>query len=211
MGRMAQGAVESVWESGDDMQAQPGAEAAYGGPRHLSMSATAIGASAIAAGNPERQRRAKPEPDGYVTLRLGGARYGVGMSAVAEVGRLPVLTRIPGTPVWLAGAANWRGRILAVIDVRPLLEAPITPTGSLGRLVVLAQDGVTVGLLTEGVQGVVVCDGDQVEPPPMTLAAEAFALVLGQFAESAGPIALLDPAALLNLRHQLPAPRKAAS
>lgn len=158
--------------------------------------------------SPDRGVRA--EPDGYVMLRLGGARYAVGMSAVAEVGRLPRLTRVPGTPVWLAGVANWRGRILAVLDVRPLLGAAITPTGSLGRLVVLSENSVTVGLLTEGVQGVVNCDTDRIDPPPMTLDAETGSLLVGQFIEPTGPIAVLDPTAVLSLRLRLPSPRRAA-
>jgi purine-binding chemotaxis protein CheW len=166
---------------------------------------------AAAVGDGDLRSGVQAEPNGYVMLRLGGARYAIGMSAVAEVGRLPVMTRVPGTPMWLAGVANWRGRILAIIDVRPLLDAPITPTGSLGRLVVLSLDGVTVGLLTEGVQGVVACEVHQVEPPPMTLDTQAVSLLLGQFAERTGPIALLDPGALLDLRHRLPTPRKAAS
>jgi len=165
----------------------------------------AIGASE------SNERGIHSEPDGYVLLRLGGSRYAVGMSAVAEVGRLPKLTRVPGTPIWLAGVANWRGRILAVLDVRPLMGASITPTGSLGRLVVLTQHNVTVGLLTEGVQGVIDCTVERIEPPPMSLDAEAVALLHGQFTEPTGPIAVLDPSAVLALRMRLPAPRRAAS
>jgi purine-binding chemotaxis protein CheW len=156
-------------------------------------------------------RGIRPEVDGYVMLRLGGSRYAVGMSAVAEVGRLPSLTRVPGTPIWLSGVANWRGRILAVLDIRPLMGAAITPTGSLGRLVVLSEDNVTVGLLTEGVQGVVDCAAERIEPPPMSLDAEAVALLQGQFTEPTGPIAVLDPTAVLALRLRLPSPRRAAS
>jgi purine-binding chemotaxis protein CheW len=152
----------------------------------------------------------RSEPDGYVMLRLGGARYAVGMSAVAEVGRLPRLTRVPGTPIWLAGVANWRGRILAVLDVRPLLDAAITPTGSLGRLVVLTEHGVTVGLLTEGVQGVINCDTERIDPPPLTLDSETGSLLIGQFTEPTGPVAVLDPTAVLNLRLRLPSPRRMA-
>lgn len=161
--------------------------------------------------NESSERGYRVEPDGYVMLRLGGSRYAVGMSAVAEVGRLPKLTRVPGTPVWLSGVANWRGRILAVLDIRPLMGAPITPTGSLGRLVVLTEDNVTVGLLTEGVQGVIECDVDRLGPPPMSLDAEALALLHGQFTEPTGPIAVLDPTAVLALRLRLPAPRRATS
>jgi len=92
-----------------------------------------------------------------------------------------------------------------------LMGAPITPTGSLGRLVVLTQDNVTVGLLTEGVQGVVECDVERIEPPPMSLDADAMALLQGQFTEPSGPIAVLDPLAVLALRLRLPTTRRAAS
>jgi purine-binding chemotaxis protein CheW len=185
------------------MQPQPGSTDP-GHPRSPGPSA-ARGAEIPDAGGVREER------DGYVMVRLGGARYAVGMSAVAEVGRLPKLTRVPGTPVWLSGVANWRGRILAILDVRPLLDAPITPTGSLGRLVVLTMDGLTVGLLTEGVQGVVSCALDAIEPPPITLGAEALALLHGQFIDSLGPIAVLDASAVLGLRVRLPALRRAAS
>ena len=179
----------------------------------MQASAEIVGAPVSGAGvaGEVSERGIRSEPDGYVLLRLGGSRYAVGMSAVAEVGRLPKLTRVPGTPVWLSGVANWRGRILAVLDVRPLLGASITPTGSLGRLVVLTADNVTVGLLTEGVQGVIDCDVERIEPPPMTLDAEAVALLHGQFTEPTGPIAVLDASAVLGLRMRLPAPRRAAS
>jgi purine-binding chemotaxis protein CheW len=162
----------------------------------------------MAATAGDTERGVGSEPDGYVLLRLGGGRYAVGMSAVAEVGRLPRLTRVPGTPVWLAGVANWRGRILAVLDVRPLLDAPVTPSGSLGRLVVLSADSVTVGLLTEGVQGVVTCDPERIDPPPITLDNETGSLLIGQFTEPSGPVAILDAGAVLALRLRLPAPRR---
>jgi purine-binding chemotaxis protein CheW len=149
--------------------------------------------------------------DGYVVLRLGGARYAVAMSAVGEVGRLPALSRVPGTPSWLAGVANWRGRILAVVDIRPLLGVAITPTGSLGRLVVLGDREVTVGLCAEGVHGIVEFAPEAISPPPSTLDAEISVLLLGQITEAGSPIAVLDPRAVLNLRLRLPAARRAAS
>jgi chemotaxis signal transduction protein len=126
------------------------------------------------------------------------------------VGRLPGLTGVRGTRVWLAGVAKWRGRILAVLEVGPLLGAAITPTGSLGRLVVLTEGAITVGLLTEGVQGVVDCEEDRMDQPPMTLDSDASSLLIGQFTEPTGPIAVLDPAAVLNLRLRLPSPRRMA-
>lgn len=140
---------------------------------------------------------------GYVVVRLGDAPCAVRMDAVAEVGRLPKATRIPGTPAWVLGAANWRGRILAVLDIRALLGATPSPTGTLGRLVVLTDGQVTAGLLTEGVQGILTGLDERIEDVPTTIETDARALLLGQVTEPGGPVAVLDPAAILGLRHGL--------
>jgi purine-binding chemotaxis protein CheW len=108
---------------------------------------------------------ATPTPTAEVVIvRLGGCRYALPMPAVAEVGRPPSLTRVPGVPAWVAGVANWRGRVLAVLDLRPLLSAETTQLDRRGRLVVLTRNGVTAGLLTEGVEGTADVDGDSIEP-----------------------------------------------
>ena len=86
-------------------------------------------------------------PCDVVVVRLGGCRYALPMSAVAEVGRPPVLTRVPGLPAWVAGVANWRGRVLAVLDLRSLLGAATPPLDRRARLAVLTRDGERVGLL----------------------------------------------------------------
>lgn len=164
----------------------------------------AVGPAAADGGPGGGPRLADVEEAGYVLARLGGGRYAIEMSAVAEVGRVPWITRVPGTPVWLAGVANWRGRILAVIDLRPLLGTEMPPVGSLGRLVVITDGTVTAGLLTEGVHGVIHCPADQLDPPPRTVDPDVAALLLGQFTPDHGPVAVINPAALLGLRRKLP-------
>jgi purine-binding chemotaxis protein CheW len=131
------------------------------------------------------------------------------MDAVDEVGRPPSVTRVPGLPAWLAGVANWRGRVLAVVDLRPLLGAPQLPLGRTGRLVVCTLAGVTIGLVTEEVEGVVTVDRDSIEQPLVTLGGQAATLVAGQVAHARGPIALLELDAVFALRTQLPRARRA--
>jgi chemotaxis signal transduction protein len=148
-----------------------------------------------------------------VVVRLGGCRYGLPVRAVAEVGRLPALTRVPGLPEWVAGAANWRGRVLAVLDVRPLLEAPRTPVDRRGRMVVLTSRGVQAGLVVEAVEGTLDVDPAAVEPPLASLPGRTSALLCGQLTDPAtgfdGPCGLLDLAALFALADELPRVRRA--
>lgn len=140
---------------------------------------------------------------GAVLLRLGSSRYAVAMTDVAEVAMLPGVTRIPGSAPWLLGVANWRGRMLPVLDLRSLLDASTAPLASSARLVVVARDDVAVGLVAEAVPGVYDEPLDAMEPPPPTLSPEAARLVTGQVADAKGPVAVLDVAAVLALRERV--------
>jgi purine-binding chemotaxis protein CheW len=157
---------------------------------------------------------ARPEPPSapqaeVVVVRMGGCRYALPMPAVAEVGRPPSLTRVPGVPSWVAGVANWRGRVLAVLDLRPLLSADATQLDRRGRLVVLTRGGVTAGLLTEGVEGTTDVDSESVEPSLANLPTVTGALISGQITDSRGPVGVLDLEAVFGLADTLTRSRRA--
>lgn len=142
-----------------------------------------------------------------VVLRMGASRFAVTLDAVAEVGPLLAATRVPGAPAWLVGVANWRGRLLPVLDLRPLLGTELAPLGPAARTVVVCHAGLTVGLAVDAVEGT----GDlrpQVDELPATLVGAE--LLAGQVPREDGPIAVLDPAAVLRLREQLPRVRRTA-
>lgn len=143
------------------------------------------------------------EPAGGILLRLGSSRYTVSMTDVAEVIALPPVTRIPGSPTFLVGVANWRGRMLPVIDIRPLLGAPLLPLASSARLVVVQAEALTAGLVAEAVPGVYDVSLLDAAAPPQTLPADAARIVCGQVSDAQGPIAVLDVHALLALRDQI--------
>lgn len=146
----------------------------------------------------------------HVVVRLGGCRYGLAMPEVAEVGRPPSLTRVPGLPEWVVGVANWRGRVLAVLDVRGLLGGRVEPIGRAGRMVVLNRGPVSVGVLVEGVQGALEVDAGDVEPALLHLPARTASLLAGQVTDADGPCALLDLAAVFALADELPRTRRAS-
>lgn len=152
---------------------------------------------------PDEQSHATGAAAGAILLRLGSSRYAVPMTDVAEVAPLPGVTRVPGAPEWLPGVANWRGRMLPVLDLRPLLATPVVPLASSARLLVLARGDLMVGLLTEAVPGVYDASLADSDPPPPTLTGEAAKLVSGQVADGYGPVAVLDVGAVLALGERL--------
>lgn len=163
--------------------------------------------------SPDASVDGAPDRDGtaeeVVVVRLGGCRYALPMSSVAEVGRPPGLTRVPGLPAWVAGVANWRGRVLGVLDLRPLLTSDAAPVDRRGRLVVLTRGTVTVGLLTEGVEGTLWIDRDVLEPALAHLSDGAGALLVGQATDAEGPCGVLDLDAVFDLADALPRARRA--
>lgn len=144
-----------------------------------------------------------------VLVRLGGCRYALPMASVAEVGRPPGLTRVPGLPSWVAGVANWRGRVLAVLDLRGLLAAESGGLDRRGRLVVLHHNGVRVGLLVEAVAGSAQPDAEALEPALAHLPASTGSLLTGQVTDADGPYGVLDLDAVLALAESLPRARRA--
>ena len=144
-----------------------------------------------------------------VVVRLGGCRYALPMASVAEVGRPPSLTRVPGLPAWVAGVANWRGRVLAVLDLRSLLAADSGDLDRRGRLVVLHHGGVRVGVLVESVAGGAALDPETVEPALAHLPETTSSLLAGQVTDSEGPYGVLDLDAVLALASSLPRARRA--
>ena len=150
-----------------------------------------------------------PASHDVVLVHLGGCRYAVPLTAVVEVGRPPGLTRVPGLPAFVGGLANWRGRVLAVLDLRGLLAAGPPLPDRRSRLVVVQADGVRVGLLVDAVTGGVAYDAQALEPPLPHLSRDGQGLLAGQVTDADGPYGVLDLTAVLALAGQLPRAHRA--
>jgi purine-binding chemotaxis protein CheW len=145
-------------------------------------------------------------PADAVVVRLGDGRFAVALDEVAEVGKVPAVTRVPGAPGWVAGVVNWRGRILAVLDLGLLLGADAGVQGAAARLVVLVTDVASVGVLVDGVEGTAAL-GDEHEAVPAAVSGVGADLVRGLVSREDGPVALLDVGAVIRLRNALPRKR----
>jgi chemotaxis signal transduction protein len=143
-----------------------------------------------------------------IVVRLGAGRFAVDMASVAEVGRAPAVSRVPGVPAWLCGVANWRGRILPVLDLRTLLGAQGDDPADRSRLLVLASGSIVVGMLVDSVDGTTTLT--EIADFPATSTVGSSTLVCGQVPREDGPIAVLSIEGVLRLRDQLPKGRRSA-
>ncbi len=58
----------------------------------------------------------------HVVFRVESGRYALPLAAVREVVVAPdVFTRVPRTPAAVTGVVNLRGRVVTVVDLRPVL------------------------------------------------------------------------------------------
>jgi twitching motility protein PilI len=121
---------------------------------------------------------------------------------------VPPVTRVPGLPAWVTGVANWRGRILPVLDGRRLLGAETGESRPSERVLVLAHGGISAGLLVDEVLTTTSIDAAEIEPYPVTLPAAD--LLAGQVVRDSGPVAVLDVEAVMRLRDALPRGRRTA-
>src|ERR1700674_4748753 len=81
-----------------------------------------------------------------LVFALGRELYAFPATQVHEVRPLGWLTRLPGTPAFLAGMINVRGRIVPVLDLRPVLGIAIDDGPSMS-VVLVSYRSADVGLL----------------------------------------------------------------
>ncbi|CAO3427142.1 chemotaxis protein CheW [Azospirillum doebereinerae] len=145
----------------------------------------------------------------FVVYRLAGAEYGLPVAAVQEVLRRPdTTTPLPNAPDFVTGVLTLRGAVLPLIDLRRLLRLPAGGEGGgeggdRGRVVVVAQGEARVGLLVDGLSGLLAVPGSCIGPAPAVSEAQG-RLIRRVATPPAGVggarlILLMEPDALLDM------------
>ncbi|MEO8010956.1 MAG: chemotaxis protein CheW [Dokdonella sp.] len=88
-----------------------------------------------------------------IGFRLGSRHMVSSISEVNEILTMPAMTIVPGTRGWVLGVANVRGNLVAVIDLRGHIEGVRTIVSDATRVLLVRQQGGSVGLLVDEVLG----------------------------------------------------------
>jgi purine-binding chemotaxis protein CheW len=126
----------------------------------------------------------------HVVFRIAEERYALPLEAVREVVvPQPPFARVPRASDAVRGVMNLRGRVVAVVDLAPLVGLPPQPLlPGAGQVLVLDHGKRALGFLVGGVLGV-----EPVETPP----AAPSLLVCGVAPGLAGAVTVLGTDALV--------------
>ena len=89
-----------------------------------------------------------------IEFGLAHERYAIEAAYVREVQPLEDLTPLPGTPPFVAGIVNVRGRILPVIDIRKFFDLPEPGIADAHRILLVHTAEMELGILADTVAGV---------------------------------------------------------
>lgn len=105
-----------------------------------------------------------------VEFLLAYETYGVESSFIREVFPLKELTPLPGTPAYILGVTNVRGKILSVIDIKKFFDLPEKGLTDLNKLIILQSNGMEFGILADVIVGVrsIRADGLQTTLPTLS-------------------------------------------
>jgi purine-binding chemotaxis protein CheW len=137
-----------------------------------------------------------------VGFQVGRETYGVPITSLHEIVRVPEITAVPDAPDFMEGVINLRGKIVSVLDLRKRLgEAEAAPSRR-NRILVVEHNGRLAGLIVDSASEVLKIPAIDVEPSPTDFMEGGLNCVTGLGKYKGRLIVLLDMGKLLTFTRQ---------
>ncbi|HEV2964856.1 MAG TPA: chemotaxis protein CheW [Candidatus Angelobacter sp.] len=101
-----------------------------------------------------------------VGFRIGRETFGVPISLVHEIVRVPDITSVPEAPDYVEGVINLRGKIISVVDLRKRFGETEIKTHKKNRILVVEVSGKLVGLMVDAASEVLKIPPSEIDLPP---------------------------------------------
>jgi purine-binding chemotaxis protein CheW len=101
-----------------------------------------------------------------VGFRVGRETFGVPISLVHEIVRVPEITAVPDSPGYVEGVINLRGRIVSVVDLRKRFGEKEIAVNKKNRILVAEVSGKMVGLIVDAASEVIKIPDSEIDLPP---------------------------------------------
>lgn len=138
------------------------------------------------------------DADLHVLFSVAGSDYVLPAHEVLQMEAFEGATRVPGTPDYVIGLVQIRGRVLPVVDLRRRFNLPALDTTEDSRVVVVDKNGRSVALLVDRAREVVRIAPSAFEPPPPVVAAQASGFVKAVAKAGERLVMLVDSAKVMG-------------
>lgn len=132
-----------------------------------------------------------------VGFQIGRETYGVPITSLHEIVRVPEITAVPDAPDYLEGVINLRGKIVSVMDLRKRFGIKQVALKKGNRILVVEHSGKLAGLIVDSASEVVKIPAENVEAPPAAFQEGGLNCVTGLGKVAGRLIVLLDMNKLL--------------
>src|SRR5271154_4744517 len=132
-----------------------------------------------------------------VGFRVGRETYGVPITSLHEIVRVPEITAVPDAPDYLEGVINLRGKIVSVMDLRKRFGEKHAALKKQNRILVVEHGGRLAGLIVDSASEVLKIPADAVEAAPAVFQDGGLNCVTGLGKVGGRLVVLLDISKLL--------------
>jgi purine-binding chemotaxis protein CheW len=132
-----------------------------------------------------------------VGFQVGRETYGVSITSLHEIVRVPEITAVPDAPDYLEGVINLRGKIVSVMDLRKRFGEKHRALNKQNRILVVEHSGRLAGLIVDSASEVLKIAAEDVEPAPAVFQDGGLNCVTGLAKVKGRLVVLLDVNKLL--------------
>ena len=127
-----------------------------------------------------------------VGFQVGRESYGIPITALHEIVRVPEITAVPDAPAHVEGVINLRGKIVSVVDLRKRFGKPATALDRRNRILVVEHRGRLAGMIVDSASEVLKIPESEIETAPAMMQEGGLDCVTGMGKYNGRLIILLD-------------------
>src|SRR5947208_2862974 len=101
-----------------------------------------------------------------VGFQVGRETYGVPITSLHEIVRVPEITAVPEAPAYVEGVINLRGKIVSIVDLRKRFGEKEITHNKKNRILVVEVEKKMVGLIVDAASEVLRMSSEDIDNPP---------------------------------------------
>lgn len=136
----------------------------------------------------------------FIFFELAATTYAVETQVVQQMEMVEHITPVPNAPAFVDGVVFARGQVVPVVNLRARFGFQRIANDAKTRLMVIAKDGRTVGLLVDSAREFVTLPPEAIQPPPEAVTGLSGKYLAGLATIADRVVLILDVTEVLNFQ-----------